>query len=193
MRIKALTAAVVLAASNFAIADEGMWQPNQLPTIAKQLTKAGLKLNPEDLTNLTGFPMGAIVSLGGCTASFVSDQGLVATNHHCVYGSVQYNSTAENNLLKNGFLAKSFKEELPATPGSRIYVTEEINEVTQLINASLTDTMSGSERYKAIDKNSKSLVAECENDDRYRCSVVNFHGGLEYYLFIICHVWLINR
>ncbi|MGV2871221.1 S46 family peptidase [Colwellia sp. E150_009] len=169
--------------ANTALADEGMWQPNQLPTITKQLTKAGLALNPNDLTDLTGFPMGAIVSLGGCTASFVSDQGLVATNHHCVYGSVQYNSTADNNLLKNGFLAKSFKEELPATPGSRIYVTEEINEVTDLVNTGLTEKMSGTDRYKVIDKNSKTLVAECENDDRYRCSVVNFHGGLEYYLF----------
>jgi len=178
-----LIAATLALGASTVLADEGMWQPNQLPTIAKQLTKAGLKLNPNDLTDLTGFPMGAIVSLGGCTASFVSDQGLVATNHHCVYGSVQYNSTAENNLLKNGFLAKSFKEELPATPGSRIYVTEEINEVTTLVKADLTDAMSGSERYKTIDKNSKTLVAECENDDRYRCSVVNFHGGLEYYLF----------
>ena len=165
------------------LADEGMWQPNQLPTIAKELTKAGLTLNPNDLTDLTGFPMGAIVSLGGCTASFVSDQGLVASNHHCVYGSIQYNSTAENNLLKNGFLAKNFSEELPATPGSRIYVTEEITEVSQLIKSGITEKMSGSERYKAIDINSKKLVAECENDDRYRCSVVNFHGGLEYYLF----------
>ena len=178
-----IIATVLAFGSSSVLADEGMWQPNQLPTIAKRLTKAGLKLNPTDLTDLTGFPMGAIVSLGGCTASFVSDQGLVATNHHCIYGSVQYNSTAENNLLKNGFLAKSFKEELPATPGSRLYVTEEINEVTQLVKAGLTDVMSGSERYKTIDKNSKTLVAECENDDRYRCSVVNFHGGLEYYLF----------
>jgi hypothetical protein len=165
------------------LADEGMWQPNQLPTISKELTKAGLTLNPNDLTDLTGFPMGAIVSLGGCTASFVSDQGLVASNHHCVYGSIQYNSTAENNLLKNGFLAKNFSEELPATPGSRIYVTEEITEVSQLIKSGVTEKMSGSDRYKAIDTNSKKLVAECENDDRYRCSVVNFHGGLEYYLF----------
>lgn len=178
-----LLATALAFGANTVLADEGMWQPNQLPTIAKQLTKAGLKLNPNDLTDLTGFPMGAIVSLGGCTASFVSDQGLVASNHHCVYGSVQYNSTAENNLLKNGFLAKSFKEELPATPGSRIYVTEEINEVTKLVKSGLTDSMSGNERYKTIDKNSKALVAECENDDRYRCSVVNFHGGLEYYLF----------
>ncbi|MBA6364059.1 S46 family peptidase [Colwellia sp. BRX8-8] len=170
-------------ASTFATADEGMWQPHQLPSIASELTQAGLKLNPNDLTDLTGFPMGAIVSLGGCTASFVSDKGLVASNHHCVYGSVQYNSTAENNLLANGFLAKTFDEELPATPGSRIYVTEEINDVTTLIKGSITENMSGSERYKAIDKNSKTLVAECESDDKYRCSVVNFHGGLEYYLF----------
>jgi hypothetical protein len=100
-------AAIVLTTSSVQ-ADEGMWQPNQLPTIAKQLTKAGLKLNPNDLTDLTGFPMGAIVSLGGCTASFVSDKGLVASNHHCVYGSIQYNSTAENNLLENGFFSKIF-------------------------------------------------------------------------------------
>lgn len=170
-------------AANYALADEGMWQPHQLPSIAQELKSAGLKLDPKDLTDLTGFPMGAIVSLGGCTASFVSDMGLVASNHHCVYGSVQYNSTEENNLLKNGFLAKSFDQELPATPGSRIYVTEEITEVTKLINAGISDSMSGKARYDAIDKNSKSLVSECENDDRYRCSVVNFHGGLEYYLF----------
>lgn len=181
--MKKTTILLLAMASTFATADEGMWQPHQLPSIASELTQAGLKLNPNDLTDLTGFPMGAIVSLGGCTASFVSDKGLVASNHHCVYGSVQYNSTEENNLLANGFLAKTFDEELPATPGSRIYVTEEINDVTTLIKASITENMSGSERYKAIDKNSKTLVAECESDDKYRCSVVNFHGGLEYYLF----------
>ncbi|MFT6900520.1 MAG: hypothetical protein ACJAXS_000686 [Colwellia sp.] len=181
--MKKTTILLLAMASTFATADEGMWQPHQLPSIASELTQAGLKLNPNDLTDLTGFPMGAIVSLGGCTASFVSDKGLVASNHHCVYGSVQYNSTAENNLLTNGFLAKTFDEELPATPGSRIYVTEEINDVTTLIKGSITENMSGSERYKAIDKNSKTLVAECESDDKYRCSVVNFHGGLEYYLF----------
>ncbi len=181
MKRSALLSIALFASS--ALADEGMWQPHQLPSIANQLTQAGLALDPNDLTDLTGFPMGAIVSLGGCTASFVSDQGLVATNHHCVYGSVQYNSTEDNNLLKNGFLAKSFKEELPATPGSRIYVTEEITEVTPLVKAGITASSNGGERYELIDKNSKSLVAECESDDKYRCTVVNFHGGLEYYLF----------
>ena len=177
-------ASICLAlASTATMADEGMWQPHQLPNIATKLVDAGLKLNPNSLTDLTGFPMGAIVSLGGCTASFVSDKGLVATNHHCVYGSVQYNSTEENNLLKNGFLAKSFKEELPATPGSRIYVTEEITPVTNIIQAALNSDMTGSQRFNSIDLSSKSLVADCESDNKYRCSVVNFHGGLEYYLF----------
>lgn len=172
-----------LLTSSVSIADEGMWQPHQLPKIASKLVDAGLKLNPNSLTDLTGFPMGAIVSLGGCTASFVSDKGLVATNHHCVYGSVQYNSTEENNLLKNGFLAKTFDQELPATPGTRIYVTEEITSVTDIVQAPLNTSMTGSQRYNNIDKTSKTLVEECESDTKYRCSVVNFHGGLEYYLF----------
>ncbi len=165
------------------IADEGMWQPHQLPSIAKQLKKAGLKLDPKDLTDLTGFPMGAIVSLGGCTASFVSDKGLVVTNHHCAYGSIQYNSTEEKNLLEQGFLAKKYAQELQAAPGSRIYVTESISDVTKQMKSGLKDDMSGNERYQYIDTQSKKLVAECESDKAYRCSVVNFHGGLEYYLF----------
>ncbi|WNC70771.1 S46 family peptidase [Thalassotalea psychrophila] len=182
-KLSSLLLCAISAVSTLSVADEGMWQPHQLPSISKELTAAGLELNPTDLTNLTEFPMGAIVSLGGCTASFVSDQALVVSNHHCVYGSVQYNSTEENNLLKNGFLAKSFAEELPAAPGQRIYVTEEITEVTPLIKGGITTAMKGDERYKFIDTNSKKLVSQCEQDKNYRCSVVNFHGGLEYYLF----------
>ena len=177
---------LVLAAAlgiNTAVANEGMWQPNQLPTIADDLKKAGLKLDPSDLTNLTEFPMGAIVSLGGCTASFVSDKGLVVTNHHCAYGSIVHNSTKENNILENGFLAKKYSEELQASPGSRIYVTENIVNVTNQVKSGITDKMTGTERYEHIDNIRKKLVAECESNKDYRCSVVNFHGGLEYYLF----------
>ncbi|MEE4245822.1 MAG: S46 family peptidase [Kangiellaceae bacterium] len=181
--MKKLLTLFAAVAVNVATADEGMWQTNQLPQIAKQLKAAGLKLDPNKLTDLTGFPMGAIVSLGGCTASFVSDKGLVVTNHHCAYGSIQYNSTEENNLLEKGFLAKKFDQELPAAPGSRIYVTENITDVTNQVKAGITDSMTGTERFKYIDSQQKKLVAECESDKAYRCSVVNFHGGLEYYLF----------
>eukprot|EP01032_Pedospumella_encystans_P028207 gene28207-31863_t len=125
---KSLIALAIL--STAAHADEGMWMPQQLPQVAKQLKAAGLKLDPSKLTQLTEFPMGAIVSLGGCSASFVSPQGLVATNHHCVYNSVAHNSTPQNDLLANGFLAKTFADEVPATPGTRVFVTTEVVDVT---------------------------------------------------------------
>lgn len=175
-----ITAALSLAVSPL-MADEGMWQPHQLPTIKKQLKKAGIKINPNKLTELTEFPMGAVISLGGCTASFLSPQGLVATNHHCAYGSIQFNSTAENNLLDKGFLAESLDKELPAAPGSRVYVTVNVSDVTSNVNDA-SDELSGLERYKAIENTEKALVAECEQDAGHRCNVVSFHGGLEYYL-----------
>ena len=67
---------------------------------------AGLKLSPEQLSNLTGDPMGAVVALGGCTASFVSPQGLVVTNHHCAYGAIQLNSTAQKNLIRTASMRR---------------------------------------------------------------------------------------
>ncbi|MBV36770.1 MAG: dipeptidyl-peptidase 7 [Rickettsiales bacterium] len=179
--LSAVALSVATAASPL-MADEGMWQPNQLPQIEDQLKEAGLEIDPKNLTKLTEFPMGAVISLGGCTASFLSPKGLVATNHHCAYGSIQFNSTAENNLLEKGFLAKDFSEELAAAPGSRVYVTTEVTNVTDSINDGLTDKMSGMDRYKAVETKEKSLVADCEADEGYRCNVYSFHGGLEYYL-----------
>jgi hypothetical protein len=70
MKKTLLTLAILCTSA--AYADEGMWMPQQLPQVAKQLKAAGLKLDPAALTKLTEFPMGAIVSLGGCSASFVS-------------------------------------------------------------------------------------------------------------------------
>jgi hypothetical protein len=88
-------------------ADEGMWMPSQLPTIADQLRAAGYHGDPAGLADLTAPPMSAVVSLGGCTASFVSPEGLVVTNHHCARGAIQLNSTPQDNLLENGFIAAS--------------------------------------------------------------------------------------
>ena len=165
-----------------AYADEGMWMPQQLPQVAKQLKAAGLKLDPASLTKLTEFPMGAIVSLGGCSASFVSPQGLVATNHHCVYGSVAVNSTPQRDLLENGFLANNFAEELPASPGSRIFVTRDVTNVSSKIISADVARLNGKARIDGIEKNEKSLVAECEKDAGHRCTVASYYGGLEFYL-----------
>lgn len=178
---KTLIALAVLSCAS-AHADEGMWMPQQLPQVAKQLKAAGLKLDPATLTKLTEFPMNAIVSLGGCSASFVSPMGLVATNHHCVYNSIAVNSTPERDLLANGFLAKTLGEELPAAPGSRIFVTKAVTNVSdKIVNADVAK-LTGKARVDAMEKAMKSMVAECEQDAGHRCNVASYYGGLEFYL-----------
>ena len=162
-------------------ADEGMWQPHQLPAMSDELAAKGLEIDAVSISSLTEFPMNAVISLGGCTASFVSSQGLVVTNHHCAYGSILHNSTPEKNLLKDGFLAKSYAEELPAAPGSRVYVTEAVTQVTEQV-VSGSEGKVGNDYYHAIEVKEKSLIAECETAAGYRCQVYSFHGGLEYYL-----------
>tara|TARA_B100000678_G_scaffold266562_1_gene251525 strand:+ start:8952 stop:11117 length:2166 start_codon:yes stop_codon:yes gene_type:complete len=175
----ATVAGIALTSSAYAV--EGMYTPDQLPEIADDLKAKGLELDPENLTDLTDFPMGAVISLGGCTASFVSPQGLVVTNHHCVRGSIQFNSTEENNYLKDGFLAEDMAGEVPAAPGTRVYVTTEVTNVTDDVVGGLGD-LTGRDRYDAIDAKRKSIIAECEEDEGYRCQVGEFFGGLEYKL-----------
>ena len=165
-----------------AFANEGMWQPHQLPELSEELTALGLQIDPESLSSLDKFPMTAVVSLGGCSASFVSPRGLVVTNHHCVYGSIQFNSTPENNLLVDGYLAQSLADELPAAPGTRVYMTKEVTNVTDRVLAGVTEDISGIERYKLIEANQKALIAEGESSGVHRCSVSPFHHGMEYYL-----------
>ena len=104
LRQPLLALALTLAVAG-AHADEGMWMPSQLPDIADTLRSAGYRGDPAALADLTRHPMSAVVSLGGCTASFVSPEGLVVTNHHCAYGAIQLNSTPEQNLMANGFIA----------------------------------------------------------------------------------------
>lgn len=180
-KIATLAALLACTATTPLMAKEGMFTPGQLPEIAEDLRETGLEIDPESLSDLTGFPMGAIVSLGGCSASFVSPEGLVVTNHHCARGSVQYNSTAENNYLANGFLAKAKGDELPAAPGSRIYVTTEITDVTDRMRQGI-DAMEPKQRYDTVEQRMKDITAECEQDAGHRCQVASFYGGDEYTL-----------
>jgi len=177
-------AVATMGAALSASAGEGMWVPQQLPEIAGPLAKAGLKLNPQQLANLTGDPMGAVVSLGGCTASFVSPQGLVATNHHCAYGAIQLNSTAERNLIDLGFNAPTYADELSAGPNARIYVLDEITDVTAQVKAVMAAAGNDPlKRTDALDAFEKKLTGDCEADTGFRCRLYSFMGGNTYRLF----------
>ena len=182
----AASAALAVAAgamSPSARAAEGMWVPQQLPEISGPLKTAGLKLTPKQLSDLTGDPLGAVVSLGGCTASFVSPQGLVTTNHHCAYGAIQLNSTPQKNLIKDGFNAATQAEELSAGPNARVFVLDRIDDVTSQVRAAIAAAPDALARSKARDTVEKRLVADCEATAGYRCQLYSFFGGGTYRLF----------
>lgn len=175
----ALVVALVSVVSP-ALADEGMWMPQQIPALAERLRAIGFTGDAAAFADLTGHPMGAIVSLGGCTGSFVSPDGLIATNHHCVTGSLQYNSTPERNLLEQGFLAKTRAEELSNGPGSRVYVTTSVTRVTDAITGGIDSSMDDRARADLIDRRLKARTASCESGG-LRCRVASFFEGLEYF------------
>ena len=188
MRPNLLAAAIAvplsLLAAQIAQAGEGMWVPQQLPEIAGPLKKAGLKLSPQQISDLTGDPMGAVVALGGCTASFVSPSGLVVTNHHCAYGAIQLNSTAENNLIKNGFNAPTTADEVSAGPNARVFVLDEITDVTKDAKAAIATAGDDAlARTKALEAFEKKLIADCEAEAGFRCRLYSFSGGNTYRLF----------
>lgn len=179
----AVLSAAVGAVSAPARAAEGMWVPQQLPEIAGPLKTAGLKLQAKQLADLSGDPLGAVVSLGGCTGSFVSPQGLLATNHHCAYGAIQLNSTPQKNLIVDGFNAATQAQELSAGPGARIYVLDRIDDVTAQVRQAIGEARDGLARSQAYDAIEKRLIADCEQGEGYRCRLYSFSGGGTYRLF----------
>lgn len=173
-----------LAVASAAHAGEGMWVPQQLPEIAGPLKQAGLQLPAEQLASLTGDPMGAVVALGGCTASFVSPNGLVVTNHHCAYGAIQLNSTPQKNLIKDGFNASTTADELSAGPNARVYVLDAITDVTAPAKAAMAAAGNDPlKRNDALEDFRKQQIAACEAEPGYRCQFFSFAGGNTYRLF----------
>ena len=177
-------AALLAGAAGQSLADEGMWMLHQLGELDQaKLAKMGLQLKPEELWN-TGTNSGlasAVVSLGGCSASFVSPDGLVATNHHCAFGAIQINSTPEHDYVTDGFLAKARSDELEAK-GSRVYVFLGYDDVTGSMTAVLKPALRPEERSQALEMKEKELIAACEADGT-RCRLASMYGGLKYYLF----------
>jgi hypothetical protein len=170
----------VLTLTVSARGDEGMWMPEQIPALAERLKALGFQGDAHAFADLTGFPMGAIVSLGGCSASFVSPDGLIVTNNHCVQGALQFNSKPDRNLMVHGYLAKTRAEELWAGPGSRVYVTVAVKDVTHEIMDKIDPATPDLERFEIVEQRVKAQTAAGEKDG-LRCTVAPFFGGLKWY------------
>tara|TARA_R110002096_G_scaffold299503_2_gene493969 strand:- start:36263 stop:38638 length:2376 start_codon:yes stop_codon:yes gene_type:complete len=160
----------------------GMWMPQQLLEHADTLAELGLDIAPEILANPLEAPLAAIVSMGFCSASFVSPKGLMVTNHHCVQGTLQYHSTPEHNYVEDGFLAKTMAEEKWNGPSAKVWVTQSITDVTDKMLGGLETIVDPKARYDEIEKREKALVAGCESDETTRCRVASYFRGAEYKL-----------
>lgn len=177
-----LSFAACALAATAADAGEGMWLPEQLPALADDLRAQGLQLDPTALADLDAAPLNAIISLGGCSASFVSSEGLVVTNHHCAVGALQRNSSPESNLLEDGHYARTRSEEVWAGPGSRVYVTRAMTDVTDAVHGAMAEAADDRARFLAADAVKKELVAACEETPGRRCQVATYDGGRAYRL-----------
>jgi hypothetical protein len=172
-----LAAVLVVGA---ALADEGMWMPGQVPAIQARLAAQGFPGDAKSFAALSGYPMGALVSLGGCSASFVSADGLIVTNQHCVTGAMQYNATPERNLLVDGYLAKTREDELWAGPGTRASITVSMKDVTQEITGGIDPKLDDRKRFDLIERRQKERVKDCEKAG-LRCRVASFFEGNRYF------------
>jgi hypothetical protein len=161
----------------------GMWLPSQVPEHAAELQKLGLAIDPALLADPKSSVLGAIVNLNGCSASFVSKDGLVITNHHCATGALQRNSTPAQDLLKTGMLARSRAEERTSGPSARLNVLSKVTEITEQVAPALTKISDDLARKLELERFEKETVAHCEQGrPGIRCALVSMYAGLRYFV-----------
>lgn len=167
-------------------ADEGMWL---LPLIKQlninKMNETGLNLTAEDIYDINNSSLkdAVVIFGGGCTGEIVSDQGLLLTNHHCGYGQIQYHSTVENNYLEDGFWATTKDDELPNPELTATFLVR-MEDVSERINAKLTDEMTENEREQTISEISSQIEEEATDGTHYDASVRPFFGGNQFYLLV---------
>lgn len=169
-------------------ADEGMW----LPLLVERLNhvdmqNCGLQLTAEEIYSVNNSSLkDAIVALGGgfCTGEMVSSQGLMLTNHHCGYRTIQEKSSTENDYLTDGFWAMKKEDELPA--GFSVWFLDRMDDVTSEVLKDVTDDMDETTRSKTISAAINAIIErEMEGKDKenYKVQVKSFYYGNEYYMF----------
>jgi hypothetical protein len=173
MRALALAVLVVPAA---AVADEGMWTFDNFP---RERVQADYGFAPDDAW-LERVRLGA-ARTGGCSASFVSAEGLVMTNHHCARRCIEDLSTAGRDLIRDGFLAAAPGEELRC-PDERVDQLVAIDDVTAEV-AAATKGREGEAFTAALRDTAGRLEKACQRDERTRCQLVDLYRGGRYHLY----------
>lgn len=179
-------AAMTIAFS--AVADEGMWLLPYLQKMnIKNMKAKGLRLSAEDIysINKSSLKDAIVIFGGGCTGEIVSDKGLIFTNHHCGYGSIQALSSIKHDYLKNGFWANSHAEELPC-PGLSVRFVRKIEDVTAQILGNIPSISGEEERSKMVSANINGLSEEMRKDlaEGQTVQIVSFFGGNQYFAFV---------
>ena len=171
-------------------ADEGMWLLSLLNKM--NLNKKGLVLSPSDIYSINHSSIkDAVVGLGSennplrfyCTAEIISDQGLILTNHHCGYGSIQSHSSPEHDYLTDGFWAMNKSEEL-INKGTVASILVRMEDVSDYILPVLNENMSEEERNEKIRKFSNELIEHAIEGTHYNANVKSMYDGNRFYLFV---------
>jgi hypothetical protein len=184
MRKTVLILFIILSVNFNSRAVEGMWIPSLINMFHSDMETYGLKLTPEQIysTNQTSLKDAIVHFNGGCTAEIVSDQGLLLTNHHCGFSSIQSHSSLEKDYLKNGFWAKNNKEEL-ACPWLHVTFVREIIDVTELLFQDISSDLSGEALSQAISTRIK-VIEDGETRPGFKVKIKPFNQGNQYYMLV---------
>ena len=164
----------------------GMWIPSLLEGMNEDEMKLlGSNLTAKDLWDINNASLKDAVAIfgGGCTSEVVSPKGLLLTNHHCGFGTIQSHSTVDHDYLKNGFWAKDYNEEL-VSPGLKVTFIKRIDDVTSQIFSEITEDMDEVSKKKLIDKNISKVTKEAEKEEWQTANVKSFYKGNQYFLII---------
>ena len=185
-RILVVALAIFMASPTIVKADEGMW----LPMFIKRLNEVdmqaeGLQLTAEELYSINQSSLkDAIVVFGGyCTGEVISAEGLLLTNHHCAYTSIQSHSSLENDYLTDGFWAMNRSEEL-SNPDLYVDFLIRMEDVTDRVLKEVSEDMSEADRKKAIEEAINAIKEEVGEENDYIVQVKSFYEGNEFYLFL---------